>query len=192
MELILVRHAEPTDAPLDPPLSQRGRVQARAIAAWLTRDELDVIVSSPARRVRETAAVTAGRAGLEVFVEERLREAQPAAEPYRALEGIRAFDPDAYRDRVAAYRDGSRWAGLAERVHPALDEWASKVRGGRLAVFAHGSTINVFAARVLGLENAAFLEASFGSGHRFLISSGGVRSVRSLNETAYLSGELLG
>jgi hypothetical protein len=46
--------------------------------------------------------------------------------------------------------------------------------------------INVFAARVLGLGNAAFLEADYASAHRFLISRKGIRSVKSLNETAYL------
>jgi len=187
MELILVRHAEPTAAALDPPLSPRGQIQAREVAAWLARDGLAAIVSSPARRARETALATAEQAGLEVIVEDRLREAQPAADPYRSLEGIRAVDRAAYRARVEAYRDGSRWVGLAERVHPALDEWVSRARGGRLAVFAHGSIVNLFAARVLGLENAAFLEAGYASGHRFLISGSGVRSVRSLNETAYLS-----
>ena len=46
--------------------------------------------------------------------------------------------------------------------------------------------MNLYAARVLGLENAGFFDAAFASGHRFLVSSTGVRSVRSLNETGYL------
>ena len=186
MELILVRHAEPTEASSDPPLSNRGRVQAREVAGWLAREGLDAVVSSPARRARETADATAVRLGLARVVDDRLREAR-AAEPYRSFEGIRAADPNAYRDRVDAYRDGSRWLGLGERVHPALDDWARWTRGGRVAAFVHGSIINVFAARILGLEIAAFLEAGFASGHRFLISRDGARSVRSLNETAFLS-----
>ena len=71
-------------------------------------------------------------------------------------------------------------------MNEALDDWTTRLRGGRLAVFCHGSVINVFAARVLGLSNAAFLEADYASAHRFLISRKGIRSVKSLNETAYL------
>ena len=84
------------------------------------------------------------------------------------------------------YRTSSRLASIAERVNASLDEWAATTRGGRVAVFCHGSVVNAFAVRVLGLADAAFLEAGFASGHRFMVSSSGIRSVKSLNETAYL------
>jgi probable phosphoglycerate mutase len=71
-------------------------------------------------------------------------------------------------------------------VNEALDDWTAQHRGERVAVFCHGSVVNVYAARVLGVADPVFLEAGFASGHRFLVSRDGTRSVRSLNETAYL------
>lgn len=57
----------------------------------------------------------------------------------------------------------------------------------RIAVFCHGSVVNVYAARVLGLSEDIFIDVRYASGHRFVISRGAVRSVKSLNEMAYLS-----
>ena len=192
MELILVRHAEPIEetrndgSPADPPLSDRGHAQARAVADWLLLRGVDRVLSSPALRARQTARETARRAGLEISVEDRLRDANAQADRYVPLEAEKARNPAGYRERIAAYRDSPRLAGIATRVAEVLDEWTSRCRGERVAVFCHGSVVNVYASQVLGLERRAFLEAGYASGHRFLISGTGVRSVLSLNETAYL------
>jgi probable phosphoglycerate mutase len=192
MELILVRHAEPMEqqtsdgSPADPALSERGRGQARAVVTWLEQLDLDRILSSPALRARQTAEPLSRRSGLEVIVDDRLRDAHAEADRYVSLEAQKKSDPDAYRARVDDYQDSPRFTEISTRVNEALDEWAARCPGERVVVFCHGSVINVFAARVLGMAPRAFLEAGYASGHRFLISSAGIRSVQSLNETAYL------
>ncbi len=192
MELILVRHAEPLEVqnpdgrPADPALSEGGRRQAESVAAWLTRRRVDRVISSPARRAVETAEATARLAGAPVAVDPRLRDANDDAPTYVPLEADRERDREDYLARVAAYRESPRLVSIADRVNEAIGEWVSQASGQRVVVFCHGSVINVYAAGVLGLDNAAFLEAGYASGHRFLISSSGVRSVQSLNETAYL------
>lgn len=192
MELILVRHAEPIEeartdgTPADPPLSERGCAESRAVADWLSRRGVDRILSSPALRARQTAQETADRTGLEITIDERLRDANAHGDRYVPLEAEKARNPAEYRRRIDEYRDSPRLAGITDRVVLALDEWTARCRGERVAAFCHGSVVNVYAARVLGLESRAFLEADYASGHRFLISSTGVRSVQSLNETAYL------
>lgn len=192
MELILVRHAQPLEEarrdglPADPPLSARGRSQADALARWLVGEGVDRLISSPALRARQTADAVAHRTGLAVEIDPRLRDANESDERYLPLELQKERDPAAYRARLAAYRDSPRLGAIADRVVEALDEWTLKARGERVGVFCHGSVINVYASRVLGLEIQAFLEADYASAHRFLVSSTGVRSVRSLNETAYL------
>lgn len=192
MELILIRHAEPLEvhhsdgAPADPGLSELGRSQAKAVAGWLSRRSLDRVLSSPARRAVETANATAGLVGIEVAIDSRLRDANEDAANYVPLEADRARDREDYLARVASYRESPRLRSITGRVNEAIGECVSEARGQRIAVFCHGSVINVYAAGVLGLGSAAFLEAGYASGHRFLISSSGVRSVRSLNETAYL------
>ena len=186
-----MRHAEPETSDAegpgssDPALGTRGRAQAARVAEWLALESLDRIVSSPARRARETAEATATRLGLAVVVDDRLRDAEQGG-AYVPIEVARSEGRESYQARVEHYRTSSRLASIADRVNASLDEWAAKTRGGRVAVFCHGSVVNAFAVRVLGLADAAFLEAGFASGHRFMVSSSGIRSVKSLNETAYL------
>jgi len=192
MELILVRHGEPMEeqtldgSAADPVLSERGRGQARAVVTWLEQLDLDRILSSPALRARETAEPLSRRFGLDVIVDGRLRDAHAEADRYVSLEAQKESDPDAYRARIDDYQDSPRLAEISTRVNEALDEWATRCPGERVVVFCHGSVINVFAARVLGMAPRAFLDAGYASGHRFLISRAGIRSVQSLNETAYL------
>jgi probable phosphoglycerate mutase len=192
VELILIRHAEAETAetrdgtPADPKLTSRGREQARAVAHWLLRKPIDRILSSPARRARETAEVTASRAGLELTVDPRLREIDPDASHYVSIEQERARGREAYQARIAAYQIDPRLVGLSERVDEALSQWATRHAGGRVVVFCHGGVINVWTCLILGLPPAPFLEAQNAGSHRFLISRSGLRSIQSLNETAYL------
>ncbi len=80
--LVLARHGE-TDANagglllgrLDPPLNERGRAQAAALAvAFAARTPPAAIVSSPLHRTRETAEMIAGACGMPVEIDDRLVE----------------------------------------------------------------------------------------------------------------------
>lgn len=189
----MIRHGHPISeeradgSPADPPLSATGLEQSLLVAEWLARNPPDRLLSSPALRARQTAEATALRLGKGVEVDDRLCDANPSLTRYVTLEEERARDPLAYRARLDAYRKGERLAAASIRVNKALDEWTDAHPGKRLAVFCHGSVVNVYAARVLGLKEPVFLDVAYASGHRFLVSRDAVRSVKSLNETAYLA-----
>jgi probable phosphoglycerate mutase len=61
-------------------------------------------------------------------------------------------------------------------------------RGGTVAVVCHGGVINAYASHVLGIEFPLFFQPHYTSVNRFLASSGGHRSVASLNEIGHLRG----
>jgi broad specificity phosphatase PhoE len=192
VELILIRHAQPLaqethdGRPADPELSERGVEQSHAVAAWLAKRPVDRLLASPARRALQTADVAARRLGLEVVIDERLRDANPENTRYVPLEEERARDPAAYRARLRAYRETSGWVAVSERVNEAFGEWTGLHPGGRIVAFCHGSVVNVFAAGILGLTDSIFLDADYASAQRFMISRKGVRTVKSLNESGYL------
>lgn len=84
--LVLVRHGatdHTTDKRFsgsggkDPALNADGLAQVRAVADWLAplAEEIDVVLSSPLRRTRQTAEIIAERLHHEVEVEEGLAEA---------------------------------------------------------------------------------------------------------------------
>ncbi|MFB6345450.1 MAG: histidine phosphatase family protein, partial [bacterium] len=73
--LVFVRHGESrrqSDSSdvkgFDTPLSSRGRRQARAVADRLKHRTIDALYSSPLKRARETAEVTAEETDLESVV----------------------------------------------------------------------------------------------------------------------------
>lgn len=81
MQVLLVRHGETTwnlegryQGRKDPPLSQRGLLQARALAQHLHAEPIAAVCSSPLARAAETARVCADALGLEVTLDSRLLE----------------------------------------------------------------------------------------------------------------------
>lgn len=79
--ILLVRHAESTwngsgqiQGTSDPPLSGRGRAQARALARVLAPWKPVRIETSPLARARETAEIVAGRLGRRLLTQPDLHE----------------------------------------------------------------------------------------------------------------------
>jgi len=188
VQLLLVRHALPVriegaGGPADPALSAEGREQAEVLAAAWAGD-VDVVVSSPMVRARETAAPLAAALGVEVAVDDDLAEMDRDAEAYIPLEELRQ-DPLAWAEAVEA------WVGPAgeelrttfrSRVVAAVDRVVAGHRGQRVAVVCHGGTINAALAEVLGLDQHLFFEPGYTSVSRVLASAGGARQLLSVNE----------
>ncbi len=89
MRLILVRHAHADPGQPDElrPLSARGREQARALGERLAAGQLDIVLSSPLLRARETAAAIAKAAGVELRIDDRLAPGAAADDVLAATEG---------------------------------------------------------------------------------------------------------
>lgn len=148
--LILARHGEtPANAgrlmvgKIDPPLTDRGRRQAEAVAAALP--EGAVVVSSPLRRARETAAVYGPPE-----VDERWREVdygeldgRPAAEAWLPLWEEWQADPD------YAPPGGESLAAVGRRVRDACGELCDRAAAGHVVVFTHVGPIKAAVAWAL-------------------------------------------
>jgi probable phosphoglycerate mutase len=147
----LARHGE-TDAnaegrvqgAIDPPLNDRGREQARALAEDAAGLGLRALYTSHQRRARETAAIVGEAVGLEPRVDERFAESRRGEWEGRLIAEIKKEDPDGWAGSLAV-EPGFRFPGgesLAEhgaRVEAAL---ADVARGPLPAlVVCHGGTI---------------------------------------------------
>jgi broad specificity phosphatase PhoE len=154
----LARHGE-TDAnaegrvqgSLDPPLNERGREQARALASEAAGLGLRALYTSHLLRARETADIVGEAVGLDPVVDERFAESRRGEWEGRLIAEIKADDPDGWAGSLAV-EPGFRFPGgesLEEhgaRVEAAL---ADVSRGPLPAlVICHGGTIRrVLAAR---------------------------------------------
>src|SRR5690242_12814952 len=137
--LLLVRHGE-TDANrrhcylgrADLELTDRGRAQARALAAVLPRP--DVVVSSPLRRTRETAEALVGS----VEIDERWIELdygpldlQPVGQVPAELHERWRRDPEFAPPGVEAL------SALWSRVHAACDDLVARAEASVVIVVTH-------------------------------------------------------
>jgi broad specificity phosphatase PhoE len=155
--LLLARHA-PTSAtrasafPADEPLDERGRRNAAGLADALPRAV--EVVTSPARRCRQTAEA----AGLEAKVDEAIAECDFGTWAGRSLADVNTAQPDAVRawmlDPDAAPHGGESLAMFCTRIARWLDAQAEQE--GRLAVITHGEVIKAAVVHALGAPLLAF------------------------------------
>ncbi len=165
--LILIRHGEPeADARgrcygrLDVGLSDRGREQAAACAVALASEAVDAVYASPRRRAIESASYVAGPRGLDVRVEEALREIDFGEFEGRTYDEIARDYPDVYRlwmerPTEVAFPGGESYGEMRERVSAAVLRIRTAHGGRTVAIVSHGGTNRVVLAEALGLADAA-------------------------------------
>lgn len=159
--LLLVRHGE-TDwnrygrwqGHSDTHLNELGREQAARLA-----DELDgvhVVYASDLARARETADILAHRLGLDVRLDERLRERSFGAWEGKTGPEIEAEFADAHARWLSGESPGAddaeEFAGFAARVRGFLDDVLARHPDETVLVVAHGGSIRVIHALARGLD----------------------------------------
>jgi broad specificity phosphatase PhoE len=194
--VIVVQHAEKERLPGDPGLTALGHRQAGATAGWLAAHEAPVALwSSPFRRARETAAPIAGRLGLDVRVDARLRERMNWDDP--GLQSFEAFLDDwrrasADRAHVPSSGDSSEEAG--HRFLEALTDLAAAHDGGAVVVVAHGGvTVDLLRTlvgddRLRELDPTLIDEGVPACGLTRLRSGSGGWTVEAVGWTGHLTG----
>jgi broad specificity phosphatase PhoE len=168
---LLIRHAESVwnasgrwQGQADPPLSERGRRQAEAVAADLARTRFDVLISSDLARALETARIIGRATGVEPHVDRRLRELDVGAWAGLGREEIARVAPE----RLARFESGdpdARPGGgetrreIRQRVRRTFADLASRHAGRRVAVVTHLGVIRAL-LRGRDLGNAEWCEVA--------------------------------
>ncbi|MEV5506868.1 bifunctional RNase H/acid phosphatase [Streptomyces orinoci] len=199
---VLLRHGETALTPQkrfsgsggdDPQLSPAGLRQAEAVAAALAaRGTIQAVVSSPLRRCRETAETIAARLGLEVRLEEGLREADFGAWEGLTFAEVRERYPedlDAWlTSSKAAPTGGESFAAVARRVTLARDKLLARYAGRTVLLVSHVTPIKTLVRLALGAppESLFRMELSAASLSAVAYYADGNASLRLLNDTAHL------
>lgn len=194
MQLILIRHALPERADADrasadPPLSDTGRRQAAATAAFLAGEQIDHIVASPLQRAHQTAEPLAQRLSLQIETVPGLREIDPFGGSYVPAEEITTDHPvvqDFVEDRYSLFAGEGGFETFRSTVVSALDDVVARNRGKNVAVFCHGTVIGSYLTVVLGIDDPFLFLPDYCGIARVLASADGHRTLRSANETGHL------
>jgi broad specificity phosphatase PhoE len=147
--IVFVRHGEtpPNRKGLllgraDPPLTDRGRAQAKDLGHLLAAGGVARVLTSPLRRARDTASPIAAECGASVDVDERLIEID-----YGDWEGqpFAALDAEVvgrwHRDPHLTPPGGESLATVAERVSGFCEEWLRDENAGVIVAVSHVSPI---------------------------------------------------
>jgi probable phosphoglycerate mutase len=178
-EILLIRHADAlpdaAEVVLDgaynsQALSDLGRKQARALAERLRDVSLAAIYSSPIPRAHQTALPTAEALGLEVRIDDGLREVEigrvgPDLPPGASGEDIARALRRRLNEIAAVALSTGMWASipgsegseaLRARATAAVGRLAAGHPGQRVAVVSHGGTINAYIAAMVGVARDYF------------------------------------
>ncbi len=199
--LLLLRHGE---TPLsvdkrfsglgDPVLTANGQAQAEAAAVRLSREpyRLDVIVSSPLTRARQTAEAVAARTGLTVHVDDDLRETD-----FGHWEGHTFAEiQQKWQDELAAWLadpamappGGESFATTAHRVERARERIVQAHEGKAVLVVSHVTPIKLLVRLALHAPLEALYRMHLDLACLSVIDyyADGPAVVRALNDTAHL------
>ena len=195
----LLRHGQTEHTPErrysgrnDLPLSRVGRAEAEAAAARAAELGIEVVVSSPVRRTRETAEVVGAALRLPVEVDDDLAEMDFGDLEGRTLDEALAAHPLAVRrftsDVTVPAPGGESVADVSARVARARRRLLDRHAGRTVLVVTHVTPIKLLLAAGLGtgddVVHRVFLAAA--SLSTVAWSSDGRTSVRLVNDTSHL------
>ncbi|MGD1217703.1 bifunctional RNase H/acid phosphatase [Streptomyces krungchingensis] len=200
---VLLRHGETPLTPQkrfsgsggsDPSLSDAGREQAERVAAALAaRGTIQAIVASPLARTRQTAGAVAARLGLDVTIEEGLRETDFGAWEGLTFGEVRERYPDDLNAWLASPRaeptgGGESFTATARRVAAARDRLIAAYAGRTVLLVTHVTPIKSLVRLALGAppESLFRMELSAASLSAVAYYADGNASVRLFNDTSHL------
>ncbi len=181
----------------DPPLSEDGRAQAVASGRRLAElGGVDLVVSSPLLRARETAQVVSDLLEVPLEVDDDLAECG-----FGAWEGLTfAQVEERWPDELAAWLastavappGGESFDAVLDRVRAARDRLLDRAHAGTVVVVSHVTPIKTLVLLALQAPaRAAYrMELAPASLSTVLWFDDGNASLRSLNDTQHLGGLL--
>ena len=161
MKLYVARHGETEWNALnkvcgrtDLPLTENGLRQAECLAERTENLGINVILSSPMLRARQTASPTAIRLGLEIHTDDRLIE-----QDYGIFEGADRQNPSFLANKrqfAFCYPGGESMMDVAHRVYSLLEELKEEYPDQNVLLVCHGGVCRVIRTYFEDMTNEEF------------------------------------
>jgi alpha-ribazole phosphatase len=201
VDLLLVRHAEPTEdahgrcyGRLDVELSESGREQCRRLAGHLSGEPLAAIVSSPRRRARDTADAIAEPHTLPVTVLDQLKELDFGELEGRTYDEISVSRPALYEQwmtepTAVRFPGGEGYLDLHARVVDAMAQLRATYDRQMVVAVAHGGVVRAVLAEALGIPHHRIFRLAVDTASITRVEwCEGVAVVRGVNQRLCASG----
>ena len=169
--LILVRHGATSLtadkrfsgglASSNPGLTDEGRAQVREVADWLAPlgESVEVVVTSPVRRTRESAEILAARLGRDLVEEPGFAEMEFGAWDGLTFAEVRERYPDEIQGWLGALEvappGGESFGEVEKRVVAGLEQVLADHAGQTVLVVSHVTPIKILVARAVAAPLSA-------------------------------------
>jgi broad specificity phosphatase PhoE/ribonuclease HI len=181
------------DGELDPALTDIGLQQADAVAAEIAFRKPDVLISSPLRRTRQTAASVAQATGLSPLFDASWRECSFGIWDGLSIQEVSAKYPNEYARWLAsatyAPPGGESYEQVGIRVEEAIAHLVQHYPGQKIALVTHNGVIKTAAMRAIGGPSESIFHIDIQPCSISTISiwpSDGLQAVRSLSERGHI------
>jgi len=176
----------------DLPLDERGRRQARAIAAHIASlNPVDEVISSPLRRARETAQALVDRVGGTVEVHDGLIETEFGEWEGLTIDETHTKWPDLLatwlKQADIAPPSGESFQDVEARALQALQEILGRYRGKRVVLVSHVTPIKTLLRLALGAPQETMFRFHLDTASLSVVDyyADGTSSVRTINNAEH-------
>lgn len=142
-------------------LTEKGIAQARELAESLKNRRIDVILSSPLIRAKQTSIILAETLQIPVHFDERLAERD-----YGIVDGTYEGTPGFMEQWVQfgyVYPEGESLLKVVQRVYNFMDEIRETYKGKNVLVLGHGGVCRVIHSYFSSLTNEEFFDFHLGN-----------------------------
>lgn len=188
-EILLVRHAVPQpDGTLDPGLGDEGRAQSASLVEYLAPERIDALYSSHLKRAVQTVEPLASGRGLDIVVDEGLREWVSNAKAYMGTEGMvddartMAFLEGRYEDEFMPPHNADE---LRSTMLASMRRIGLAHQGQKVVAASHGGASNTFLAAVLDSPRRFFFNPGYASISRVQVWPDGRFVLMCINELTH-------
>jgi len=167
-KLIIVRHAESQWNPvgryqglLDPELTDRGRLQAEALAHELKRERVAKVYTSPLKRTFDTARIVGEHLGVPVEKEERIIEIDHGKWSGLLVEEVKEKYPEEFEQWIKEphrirFEGGESLEDVYRRVRDFLEDVRNKHDEETVVVVSHTVPIRCMYCALLDIDLSKF------------------------------------
>lgn len=202
VRLVVVRHGATANnlaaqftGQSDVPLSALGEQQALALAASMTNERFDALISSDLQRARATLAPLAEVLAQPVRLDVALREISVGVWEGQTGSEVRAHYPGAIErwesSETYAPVGGETVVAFRERIVDALERTCREFADGSVLWMTHGGVLGVLLCHVLGMDiqrrwqfrrdNTAIFEFDVGADYCIVMRANDITHLRDLD-----------
>lgn len=141
-------------------LTARGRKQIERSAKRMADKNVDLILTSPLRRARQTAELySQAWGGTEILVREELREIDAGSFVGKTTEEYHTALPSAAQRLTVEPEQGEGLRALRRRVMRVVEYIRTQHRGKKIMIVSHGDPLWILAAAIEGADEDAYGKA---------------------------------